>query len=150
MSYEQDHIKIALRWLIAVVIALVVCGFISMFSSCKTQYVEVEKPVIVEHTTTQHHTDIIRDTLLMRDSVFHFVQGDTTIIEKWHTIYRVEKVAIADTIRDSIPVVTEVTKTEIKEVNKLKWWQTGLITLGSWSALFLLIGAGFMLWRIRK
>ena len=149
MSYEQDHIRIALRWLIAIVIALILCGFISMFSSCKTQYVEVEKPVIVEHTSTQHHTDIVRDTLLMRDSVFHFIQGDTTIIEKWHTIYKVEKVAIADTIRDSIPVVTEVTNTEIKEVNKLHWWQTALMWLGGILAAQLAGCIGWIFWRIR-
>ena len=120
-----------------------------LLTGCKTRYITQEVPVIVEHTTTQHHTDIVRDTLMMRDSVFHFIQGDTTIIEKWHTIYKVEKVAVADTIRDSIPVVTEVTKTEIKEVNKLKWWQSALCGFGALSAIVIGIFTAYKLWRIR-
>ena len=130
-------------------IGILLCMLITL-TGCKTRYVTQEVPVIVEHTNVQHHTDIVRDTLLMRDSVFHFVQGDTTIIERWHYQVKVEKVAIADTIRDSIPVVTEVVKTELKEVNKLHWWQTALMWLGGILAVLIGWCVWFVLWRIKR
>jgi len=37
---------------------------------------------------------------------------------------------VADTVRDTVPVVTEVTHTEVKEVNVLRWWQTALMWMG--------------------
>lgn len=97
-------------------------------ASCKTQLVTQEKPVIVEHTTTQHHTDILRDTLIMRDSVSHYIHGDTTVIERWHHFREVTKLAITDTIRDTVPIVTQVVKTQVKEVpKKPPWWQKTLL-----------------------
>ena len=77
-----------------------------------------------------HHTDIVRDTLLMRDSVYHFVQGDTCIIERWHHTVKVERVMVADTIRDSVPVVVTQRVTEVREVNSLRWWQSALMWAG--------------------
>ena len=88
----------------------------------------------MEHTTVQHHTDIVRDTLMMRDSVYHFIKGDTVIIERWHHQVKVERVAVSDTLRDTVPVVTEITKTETKEVNHLYWWQHALMWFGIASA----------------
>lgn len=102
---------------------------------CKTTHTITEVPVVVEHTTVQHHTDIVRDTLMMRDSVYHFVKGDTVIIERWHHQVKVERVMVADTVRDTVPIITEITKTETKEVNHLYWWQHALMWLGIASAV---------------
>lgn len=137
-----------MAWWVAMLVGILLCMLISL-SGCKTRYVTQEVPVVVEHTNVQHHTDIVRDTLLMRDSVYHYIQGDTTIIERWHTIYKVEKVAIADTIRDSIPVVTEVKVTEVKEVNKLHWWQSALMWLGGILAVLIGCCVWWVFWRIR-
>ena len=101
--------------LVAIVLGMVVCWLIG---GCSPRVVEVERPVIVEQTHTQTHTDIVRDTLIMRDSVYHYVQGDTTIIERWHHTTQVTKVAVADTIRDTIPKVVTVTRTERVEVER--------------------------------
>ena len=102
-----------------------------LLAACSHRLVEVEKPVIVEHTTTQHHTDLLRDTLLMRDSVYHYIHGDTTVIERWHHFREVTKINVTDTIRDTVPVVTQVVKTQIKEVEKKPpWWKQTLIYLG--------------------
>lgn len=111
--------------LAGIVLMLVMCG-------CKTTEVIREVPVVTEHTTVQHHTDIVRDTLIQRDSVYHYVMGDTVIIERWHTSQAVNRYIIADTVRDTIPLVVPVTKTEIKEVEKkLHWWQSALMWLGA-------------------
>ena len=107
-----------LKVLLAILLGLWVCW---LLSGCSPRIVEVEKPVIVEQTHTSNHVDIVRDTLIWRDSVYHFVKGDTVIVEKWHQVVRVEKVAVADTVRDTIPRVVTVTETRIEEVNHVYW-----------------------------
>ena len=79
-------------------------------TGCKTRMIEVERPVVVEHTTTHHHTDIVRDTLLQRDSVYHYIQGDTTIIERWHNYYHTthDTIHIDTTIIREVPVEVKV------------------------------------------
>ena len=111
----RDALRDVGRVLVAIVLGMVVCW---LLGGCSPRVVEVEKPVIVEQTHTQTHTDIVRDTLIWRDSVYHYVQGDTTIIERWHHSIAVNKVMVADTIRDTIPKVVTVTRTERVEVER--------------------------------
>lgn len=115
-------------------------------TSCRTIEVTKEVPVVTEHTTVQHHTDIVRDTLMMRDSIYHYVQGDTVIIERWHHMVNVNKVVVADTIRDTIPKIVTVTKTETKEVNRIHWWQKLLMLFGVATLLY----GGFTLYNYIK
>jgi len=115
------------RVLVAIVLGMVVCWLIG---GCSPRIVEVERPVVVEQTHTQTHTDIVRDTLIWRDSVYHYVQGDTVRIERWHHSIAVNKVMVADTIRDTIPKVVTVRETVTHEVNKLHWWQEVLMWAG--------------------
>ena len=107
--------KNVLRVLLAIVLGMVVCWLIG---GCSPRVVEVERPVVVEQTHTQTHTDIVRDTLIWRDSVYHYVQGDTVRIERWHHVANVSKMIVADTIRDTIPKVVTVTRTERVEVER--------------------------------
>lgn len=115
-------------YIILIVVGLLVAASLG---GCRTIEVTKEVPVVTEHTTEHHHTDIVRDTLMMRDSIYHYVQGDTVIIEKWHHTINVNKMIVADTIRDTIPKVVTVTRTEIKQVEKpLHWWQKALMFIG--------------------
>ena len=88
------------------------------------------------------------DTLMMRDSVFTLVKGDTIRIERWHTLQAVNHIARIDTLwREKVveqPV--QVTTTEIKEVNRLRWWQTALMWLGTFT---IGIGGGMLYWKFR-
>lgn len=120
-------------------------ALLSALCGCKTRYVTTEVPVVVEHTSVQHHTDIVRDTLLMRDSIYHYVQGDTVRIERWHHTVKVERVMVADTIRDSVPVVVTQRVTEVREVNRLRWWQKALL-----AAAGIIIFASLIYTLIRK
>lgn len=81
-------------------------------SGCRTIEVTKEVPVITEKVTERDHVDIVRDTLMMRDSIYHYVQGDTVVIERWHHTVNVNKMFVADTIRDTIPKVITITRTE--------------------------------------
>ena len=125
--------------LIALLLGLWVCWILS---GCSPKVIEIEKPVIVENTHTQHHTDIVRDTLVWRDSIYHFVKGDTVVIEKWHHTERIERVGISDTLRDTIPKVVTVTETRIVEKNVLRWWQKVLMWAGIVGIVVVLVVAG--------
>lgn len=135
---KQD-IKNVLRVLVAIVLGMVVCWLIG---GCSPRIVEVERPVIVEQTHTQTHTDIVRDTLIWRDSVYHYVQGDTVRIERWHHVANVSKMIVADTIRDTIPKVVTVRETVTHEVNRLHWWQEVLMTVGIIGIIVMMLFVG--------
>ncbi len=124
-EFRRETIRHLLATLLAIAIGLVVCA---LLSGCKTTEVVREVPVVVEHTTTQHHTDIVRDTLRMRDSVYHYIKGDTTIIERWHHVVDVNKMVVTDTVRDTIPKVVTATKVVTKtEPRAVQWWQVAAI-----------------------
>ena len=124
-DFRRNTIRHVVATLVAIALGLIACA---LLSGCKTTEVVREVPVVVENTTTQHHTDIVRDTLLMRDSVYHYVQGDTTIIERWHHVIDVSKMIVADTVHDTIPKVVTATKVVTKtEPRAVQWWQVAAI-----------------------
>lgn len=124
-DFRRNTLRHVIATLLAIAIGMVVCA---LLSGCKTTEVVKEVPVVVEHTTTQHHTDIVRDTLLMRDSVYHYIKGDTTIIERWHHVINVNKMIRTDTIHDTIPKVVTATKVVTKtEPRAVQWWQVAAI-----------------------
>lgn len=141
---------IVLGWWCAILAGLLLCLVITMLAGCSPRVVTQEVPVVVEHTSVQHHTDIVRDTLLMRDSIYHYVQGDTVRIERWHHIANVSKMIVTDTVRDTVPVVTEVKVTELREVNRVRWWQSALMWCGGIALLVAGEVVGFVLWRMRR
>ena len=143
MNEKDKYVKRSIlsvgKVLIALLLGLWVCW---LLSGCSPRIVEVEKPVIVENTHTQHHTDIVRDTLVWRDSIYHYVKGDTCIIERWHHTERIERVGISDTLRDTIPRIVTVTETQVREVNRLHWWQKVLMFAGIVGIVGVLVVAG--------
>ena len=126
--------------LIGVFLAFLVCLLLSLlFAGCKKGYIteRVEVPVVVtqEHTIESVKIDHVRDTLIQRDSVYHYIKGDTTIIERWHyytnnnNAIRIDTLIKVDSVQ--VPVVTERVVTKVQEVEKpLHWWQRALMMLG--------------------
>ena len=132
----------------------IICLLLSM-CACKTQYKVVEVPRVVTQTNVEHHTNIVRDTLLRRDSVIIVQRGDTVYHETWHHLQAINRTYIADTVRDTIPQIVTVTKTEVKEVEKkLSRWQRTKIKLGGWLlavlAAVLLGGCMYGIIKVRK
>ena len=133
--------------------ALLVCLVLSLCSCRPAKEIQVERvevPVVVtqEHTIESVKIDHVRDTLIQRDSIYHYVQGDTTIIERWHHIQGQSIITRVDTLHvfDSVPYPVEVTKerivTKIEEVNVLRWWQKLLMGAGGLALIALgLFGA---------
>ncbi len=139
------------------ILAALACMVITL-CGCKSQKevqverVEVPVPIVQEHTIESVKIDHVRDTLVQRDSIFHYVKGDTVLVEKWHWLQgstnavRVDTLIKYDSIEVPVEVVREKTRTvtKIEEVEKpLKWWQEVLMWMGF--GLLCLIG-----WRIVK
>ena len=134
-------------------IAMLACLVISL-CSCKAQReVQVERvevPVVVtqEHTIESVKVDHIRDTLIQRDSIYHYIKGDTTIIERWHHVQGQSIITRVDTLHvyDSVPYPVTTTQikevTKVEEVNVLRLWQKLLMVIGGLSLVVLgLLGA---------
>ena len=130
------------------VLAMLFCLVLSL-CSCKPikeiQVERVEVPVVVtqEHTVEHTKIDHVRDTLFQRDSIFHFVKGDTVLIERWHYLQGSTNVVKVDTLHvfDSVPYPVEVEKVTIKkeEVERqLTWWQKTKMGMGT--AFIVLLG----------
>ena len=135
--------------LVGMLLALLACLLLSLMLSGRkagkvvTERVEVPVVVTQEHTIESVKIDHIRDTLIQRDSVYHYIKGDTVLIERWHHTQGTTKATKVDTLRiyDSVPypVTTEKVTTQIKEVNVLRWWQKLFIAIGGVSLIFLLL-----------
>lgn len=147
MSEEQDNIAVrgCSELIVGFGLGLLACLLITL-CSCRSgrEVITEQVPVVVtqEHHTESVRVDIVRDTIHQRDSIYHYIKGDTTIIERWHyytnnnTALRVDTLIKVDSVQ--VPVVTERTTTE---VNVLHWWQRALMMLGGVS----LIGIGLLL-----
>ena len=114
-------------------------------TGCKTKYITTEVPVVVEHTTHEKSTELRVDTVYHRDSTIVMMLGDTVVERHYNTIYKVRETVKSDTLRDTIPIITEVVRTETKEVEKpLNWWQRLFQSLG------LLTAGGAVFWLLYK
>lgn len=122
------------------------CFLICGCKGTKTITERVEVPVVV---TQEHHTesvkiDHVRDTLIQRDSVYHYIQGDTVRIERWHYVQGTTNVVRVDTVHKTdsvqVPVVTTQTIEKRVEVPRpLSWAQKTLMIIGGSSLIALLL-----------
>ena len=149
-NYEQRNIGDAFGALIAIAMALVFCLMITLCSGCKTKYIATD-PVIVHERDSivkvqQFHT---HDTLIYRDSVFHYVKGDTILIEKWHTMQAINKVARVDTIvnveQKEVPVPYPKPYPVEKE---LSWWEKLCLMMGRIGMVLAIAIGGWKIYRL--
>ena len=111
-----------------VLAAVVVMVVLAVMTGCKqVEYVAVPQ----QHTDTLWQSHSLRDSIYVHDSTYVFESGDTVMVEKWHTKYKLKEVhdttymATHDTIPAPYPV--EV----VKEVEKdLSWWQQTRMHIG--------------------
>ena len=114
-----------------------------VFISCKTP-THVDKTVIdsteiavpITNIKIEYRDRLLYDSIYIHDSISTLIKGDTVYIyknkETNHLINKVDTFIKTDTIKVPITITKTVTKTEtqVKEVNKLYWWQRVLICLG--------------------
>ena len=153
MKERKDYIG-CMEIAVGMALGLLACLLISLCSCRAQKQIErVEVPVVVtqEHTIESVKIDHVRDTLIQRDSVYHYIKGDTTIIERWHYLQGTTNVARIDTLHiyDSVPYPVTTTKEVIKteQVNVLHWWQKVLIAIGGIALVLLGLSVA---WEIGK
>ena len=116
-----------------IILALISC--ICLIGCKSIQYVPVENTVV----KTEYKNSVSYDSIYFTDSVYIREKNDTVYIE--NIKYRYKYVSNVDTIvkNDTITNTTIQEVEVIKEVNKLKWWQTALIALGVLSLVYIII-----------
>lgn len=116
---------------------VVLLGFICICISCTTTKY-VDRPVTVETVRTEYVNQLYRDSVFVHDSIDRYISGDTVYQYKYKYIYKY--LNRTDTIvkTDSIQVPVELKTIEVKEVNKLKGYQSFLIYTGLVSIALLL------------
>ena len=126
---------------VAVIIALVVLALVCF--SCKTRYITEteykEVPVVMHDTVAKNIWRI--DTTIVKDSVYFAVKGDTILKERYNTKWRI-KVAhdtINKVVEKPVEVIRHSVKTDIKEVNRIYWWQKVLMLIGGASLIYLIV-----------
>lgn len=123
---------------VMLIVGLALCALLG--SCTTTKYV----PVPEYHTDTLRISHNTRDSIYVHDSTYIKENGDTMLIERWHTQWRdrIVRDTIYQSKRDSIPYPVEVTKEVPAE---LTWWQQarmhvgGIVIYGLLIALFIYI-----------
>lgn len=140
----MEEIKNKDFWKLSViVIVFALAILLSFLTGCRTKYIATE-PVIVHERDSIVRVNAIQvhDTLHTRDSVYHYVKGDTTIIEKWHQIEKINNINTTDTVyRDNykeVPVEVPVPYPVEKE---LTFWERTRMKAGS---LFIILLGGLL------
>ena len=117
--------------------SLLIAILVFICASCTTTKY-VDKPVPVETVRTEYINQLYRDSIFIHDSIDRYIKGDTVYQLKYKYIYKY--LNRTDTIvkTDSIEVPVEVKTVEVKEVNKIKGYQSFLMYLGFGFILILL------------
>lgn len=107
-----------------------------LLMSCKTkEFIEVP----VETVKTEYVYTGRVDSILVKDSVDRYINGDTVILYKNHIQYRY--INRTDTVvrTDTIPRIVEKKIQEIVEVNHIRWYQETLMWIGGVAMLISLL-----------
>ena len=107
--------------LIAILIFIVV-------SCTTTKY--VDRPVLVETIRTEYVNQLYKDSIFVHDSIDRFISGDTVHQYKYKYIYKYFNRTDTVVKTDSVEVPVEIKTTEVKEVNRIKGYQSFLMCFG--------------------
>ena len=139
-------------WLfILVIIALTSCKTVKYIDRTVVDSTEIEVPIT--NTKIEYRDRFLYDSVYVHDSIFTLIKGDTVYISKNketnRLINKADTIIKTDTIKIPVEITKTVTKTEIqiKETNKLYWWQKSLMYLG---LIVLISGIVFLIIKIKK
>ena len=140
---DEDYRKA--RRNLVIILVIMTAGFaLSLLCGCKAKEVVTVERV---RTDTLLWYSNIRDSVVVKDSVYIRDGGDTVVVERWHTRWR-ERV-VKDTVYksrlDSVPMPYPVVKMVEKE---LSLWQK--IRMHAGEAVLAILGAGVVLAIFRR
>lgn len=109
------------------------------FTSCSKKIVEVPVETIKKEYIYNTRVDTVRDSVIVKDSVFSYIKGDTVYNNKISTQYKYkykyintkDTVHIIDSIPKVITVTKEVTTNSKKSTNVIKLLAVLLLVLAS-------------------
>lgn len=119
---------------------LIVIMLLVLASCATTKY--VDRPVPIETVRTEYINQLYRDSVFVHDSIDRYIRGDTVFQYKYKYIYKYLNRTDTITVAERVEVPVELKVTEVKEVNKLKWYQTSLMWLGGIVSIILLFILG--------
>lgn len=113
---------------------LLIVIFVFLCISCTTTRY-IDRPI--ETIRTEYINQMYKDSVFVHDSIDRCISGDTVYQYKYKYVYKY--LNRTDTIikTDSIEVPVEIKTVEIKEVNKLRWYQSSLMWVGGLALLIL-------------
>ena len=139
-------------WLfILVIIALTSCRTVKYIDRTIVDSTEIEVPIT--NTKIEYRDRFLYDSIYVHDSIFTLIKDDTVYISKNketnRLVSKTDTIVKTDTIKIPVEITKTVTKTEIqiKETNKLYWWQKSLMYLG---LIVLISGIVFLIIKIKK
>lgn len=139
-------------WLfIIVILALTSCRTVKYIDRTVVDSTEIAVPIT--NTKIEYRDRFLYDSIYVHDSIFTLIKGDTVYISKNketnRLVNKTDTIIKTDTIKIPIEITKTVTKTEIqvKETNKLYWWQKSLMYLG---LSVLISGIVFLIIKIKK
>lgn len=139
-------------WLfILIVIFLTSCRTVRYIDRSIIDSTEIEVPIT--NTKIEYKDRFLHDSIYIHDSIFTLIKGDTVYIyrnkETNHLINKIDTIVKIDTIKVPVEITKTVTKTEtqIKEINKLYWWQKIFMYFG---LIVFISGIVFPIIKIKK
>lgn len=139
-------------WLfIIVALSLTSCRTVKYIDRTVVDSTEIAVPIT--NTKIEYRDRFLYDSIYVHDSIFTLIKGDTVYISKNketnRLVNKTDTIIKTDTIKIPIEITKTVTKTEIqvKETNKLYWWQKSLMYLG---LSVLISGIVFLIIKIKK
>lgn len=109
--------------------SLLIAILIFIVISCTTTKY-VDRPVLVETVRTEYVNQLYKDSIFVHDSIDRFISGDTVYQYKYKYIYKYFNRTDTVVKTDSIEVPVEIKTTEVKEVNRIKGYQSFLMCFG--------------------
>lgn len=147
--YSDLTLKVIITALAFFLLACLAFGLVS----CKPKQQIIERTLTVGDTVRQSKADTLRlisertDSVIIRDSVFTLIKGDTVFIKEYHFRDLTKKVGIdsykasTDTVWRTRTVTVYKTRT-VETEKKLNGWQKALMWSGvfAWVAVLILVG----------
>ena len=120
---------------------LLIIIFLFILASCTTTRY-MDKPVYIDKIRTEYINKYYKDSVFIHDSIDRYISNDTVYLYKYKYIY--QNLIHTDTIirTDTIKEPVEIKTVEVKEVNKLKWYQKILMCIGGVFILIIIFKLG--------
>lgn len=139
-------------WLfILIVIFLTSCRTVRYIDRNIIDSTKIEVPIT--NTKIEYRDRLLHDSIYIHDSIFTLIKEDTVYIyrnkETNHLINKIDTIVKIDTIKVPVEITKTVTKTEtqIKDINKIYWWQKIFMYFG---LIVFISGIIFQIIKIKK